>query len=376
MAEQRTLTIFVHRASECLTDHRSHGDGLICHSLLAGLARRGHKIYAFTNDDQVGNKVENLIVRGQAPRSPAHALANWELAWRANRWLKRIARHERIDLVWRMHPYGMGCPAVPAHGDRPLVVGPLFYAWPVASSAEALGRPRLGFGIAPLLRPLAERGWARTLKQASLVICATPAHAQATSALTGGQVVSIPVMVQPPVGLEDKPADPEQALRLLFVGNLEPKKNAQVFVETVALLERQNIAVQGAIVGEGSEDRALRDLAARLGVSIQFLGRLPNNEIYGVMAQFDMLLSASVSEPYGRSIVEAMSVGTPALCHRSGGPADIIDDGADGLLSSVLSAEAYAKLLAPPRSRSTAPRTFVTLGTAEISRLAKRHGAR
>jgi glycosyltransferase involved in cell wall biosynthesis len=37
-----------------------------------------------------------------------------------------------------------------------------------------------------------------------------------------------------------------------------------------------------------------------------------------------------------------MSVGTPCVCHRSGGPADFIGDGEDGLLVDRLEAASYA----------------------------------
>ena len=49
-----------------------------------------------------------------------------------------------------------------------------------------------------------------------------------------------------------------------------------------------------------------------------------------------------------------MSVGTPVVCHRSGGPADYINDNKDGLLVETLTADAYAAriqaVLAEPRA--------------------------
>ena len=59
----KPLTIFVHRASECLTDHESHGDGLICFSLLSGLAERGHQIFAYTNTAPIRQCSPNLHVK-------------------------------------------------------------------------------------------------------------------------------------------------------------------------------------------------------------------------------------------------------------------------------------------------------------------------
>ncbi len=45
-----------------------------------------------------------------------------------------------------------------------------------------------------------------------------------------------------------------------------------------------------------------------------------------------LLVSTSEGEPYGRNVAEAMSVGTPVIAHASGGPADLIRSGEDGIL--------------------------------------------
>ena len=50
-----------------------------------------------------------------------------------------------------------------------------------------------------------------------------------------------------------------------------------------------------------------------------------------------------MGEPYGHSIVEAMSIGTPCICHDSGGPAEIIENEVDGLLVKELTAKAFAE---------------------------------
>ena len=125
------LSLFVHRASECLTDHEAHGEGLICFSLLKGLVDRGHRIFAYTNRVAVRDMPQGLIVRSGQHRVPANSLAPWEHTWRATRWLRQLIKEEPIDLVWHMNPAGGGgCPRPPQTFGKPLVVGPLYYGWP------------------------------------------------------------------------------------------------------------------------------------------------------------------------------------------------------------------------------------------------------
>lgn len=348
--KSRKLTIFVHRASECLTDHESHGDGLICFSLLNGLAERGHKIYAYANTAPIQTCSPNLHVRTGQHRIPMNSLAPWEQAWRAEQWRQELERTLKFDLVWRMHPYGGGCPTVPKTGGRPLVVGPLFYGWPEQPGGmPKSGRPRFGVGLQSLAGPIAERGWQQTLSAAALIFCATGPHAESVrQERPSAAVKELPVIVDPPPGAETRPAPGEtrgKRVTLLFVANLVENKNPMIFCKTVRLLRASGVDAAGILLGDGPERKALEAYCNQVGMknAVCFLGKVPNSEVYRRLAQVDYLVSASHGEPYGRGIAEAMSVGTPAVCHRSGGPADFIEDGGDGLLVPDLTAAAYAK---------------------------------
>jgi glycosyltransferase involved in cell wall biosynthesis len=50
------------------------------------------------------------------------------------------------------------------------------------------------------------------------------------------------------------------------------------------------------------------------------------------MQACDVLVHASDCEPFGMTVVEAMSLGKPVVAGASGGPREIITDGVDGLL--------------------------------------------
>ena len=346
----KPLSIFVHRASECLTDHESHGEGLICYSLLRGLADRGHQIFAYTNRAALREAVPGLHTRQHTHRIPANSLAPWEHAWYAQRWLKELSQDQTIDLVWHMNPSGGGgCPYPPHTFGKPLVIGPLYYGWPEMPGVRpATGQPRFGVGLQGLVGPLMERGWHRTLRAASLIFCATEPHTAVIQAQYPQAVVkTLPVIVTPPVGLDTGPRrgpEPGGPVTLLFVANLVPYKNPDVFIEMVALLRQGGVDAQGIILGDGPERENLQAQCTRLGMdrAICLVGKVPNAEVYRRVSEADFLVSLSQGEPYGRGITEAMSVGTPAVCHRSGGPTDFIKDGEDGLLVDELTADAYA----------------------------------
>jgi len=346
------LGIFVSYASGCLTDHMSHGDGLICFSILDGLARRGHEVFAYAQHADIRSSDPRLHVRVQLPKTPADSFAGWEHLWRAGRWLQQLVRTERIDVAWRMHPYGEACPGKPPTSGRPLVIGPLFRLWPAANGAsKPVFQHRFGFGIGKFLQPLARRGWDRALRSADLVLCATPNHArEMQSQYPQAKVIVTPVMIDPPSECEPRARWTGRGpLRLAFVANLNRVKNPRLFCEVVAELRRRGADVSGTVIGEGDERAALEELIAESGLAehIHLLGRVPNDEVFAHLRAAHLLLSASVGEPYGRGIAEAMAVGTPTVCHHSGGPAEFVSHEKDGLLVRELTAAAYADAIMP-----------------------------
>lgn len=346
----KNLSIFVQSASDCLTDYEPHGDGLICHSLLSGLARRNHQIFAYTKHAAISQQDEKLQVKiGGRHRVPFDSLGAYEHSIRADRWLQHLNDKMTIDLVWRMHPYEAGCPIPPQTLGKPLVVGPLFYSWPENEQMRA--KPRFGIGIEKFVRPLAIQGWNRTLQAADLIICAT--HRQAENIQNSypqAQVLCLPVIVDAPITNACLPKEYTRdtaAFDLVFVANLVPNKNPLILCEAVRILRDRGVNVKATFLGEGllrSELEAYR-ATHDLQNNIYLHGKVANHDVFNYLQTAHLLISTSDGEPYGRSIVEAMSVGTPCICHDSGGPAEIIEHKVDGLLVKELTASAFANAI-------------------------------
>lgn len=116
-----------------------------------------------------------------------------------------------------------------------------------------------------------------------------------------------------------------------FFGNLIERKRPLMFVEAIAQLQRLMARpVCGVIFGE-AEDPTIEDeihrRISRLGLceQVQLMGyRSPGAEW---IAACDVLAVPAVGEPLGRTLVEAMVVGTPVVATRSGGNTEAILDG-------------------------------------------------
>lgn len=115
---------------------------------------------------------------------------------------------------------------------------------------------------------------------------------------------------------------------------LAPWKGQHVVVESLqALPDVQCILVGSALFGEDAyRDRLLRQVAeAGLGGRVHFLGQ--RSDVPVLMQAVDMVIHPSVDpEPFGLTLVEAMSVGTPLIATDAGASAEILDRGAAGTL--------------------------------------------
>jgi L-malate glycosyltransferase len=100
---------------------------------------------------------------------------------------------------------------------------------------------------------------------------------------------------------------------------------------------------------------SLERLAHSLGVTrrVRFLGERP--DLWTVLPALDLLLVPSWEEPFGVSLIEAMSLGIPVVATQVGGPAEIVRNGQDGVLlpprQPHLWAEAIDRLLRKPDVR-------------------------
>ena len=132
-----------------------------------------------------------------------------------------------------------------------------------------------------------------------------------------GHVVVIPPGVEVP---PEPPIDHVRDIDVLYVGNLIARKGVDVLIEALRQLDGPTRAV---IAGDGDERDDLEALATRTGVSVEFLGSVPHDEVPQLMARAQVFTAPSRSEPLGQVAVEALAMGTPVVVTDVGGLATI-----------------------------------------------------
>ena len=119
---------------------------------------------------------------------------------------------------------------------------------------------------------------------------------------------------------------------VVYAGRLESEKGVQTLIDATAGLRRMFPEVRVVIVGHGTAGEDLRAQARRrrVGRAVTFTGWVPEEELRAIVSAADAVVVPSIYEPFGLVALEAMALGAPLVVARTGGLADLVDDGRTG----------------------------------------------
>jgi glycosyltransferase involved in cell wall biosynthesis len=120
---------------------------------------------------------------------------------------------------------------------------------------------------------------------------------------------------------------------IIYVGSLEERKGIKYLLKAFPIIKASVPGIKLLIVGKPlpGQNRYLNMLKrlAKDG-NIIFAGGRP--DVYDIISAGDILIAPSLSEPFGRVIVEAMACGKPVVATNVGGIPEIVEEGTTGLL--------------------------------------------
>lgn len=147
--------------------------------------------------------------------------------------------------------------------------------------------------------------------------------------------------------------DDERPL-LGIVGQITPWKGHDTAIRALSLVRERHAGARLAVVGEIKFSatatrldnraflRCLHELAGELDLSADVLFLGERRDIPRILRALDVLLVPSISEPFGRTVAEAMTMATPVVATTVGGPSELLQDGVSGLLAPPGDPEAWA----------------------------------
>lgn len=138
-------------------------------------------------------------------------------------------------------------------------------------------------------------------------------------------------VITPPSCLPDPPEATDPGAGLLSVGRLDGPKRIDLSIRAMSGIDDPSTRL--SVLGDGPEAAALRDLAAQ-DERIRFGGRVDDTELAEAYCDARAVLVTPEDEDFGYVAIEALQAGRPVITTTdSGGPAALVTDGVDGVVT-------------------------------------------
>jgi glycosyltransferase involved in cell wall biosynthesis len=126
---------------------------------------------------------------------------------------------------------------------------------------------------------------------------------------------------------------PRSAVRLLYVGQLTPRKGVTPFLRALAAwtANHPDVDVEFRIAGHGPERPALESIARPSNLTVEFLGDIAYHHLPRVYAESSILVLPTLEDEWAVVVNEALAAGLPVLGSRySAAVEELVRDGENG----------------------------------------------
>src|SRR5207244_6373069 len=118
-------------------------------------------------------------------------------------------------------------------------------------------------------------------------------------------------------------------VRLLYVGRISREKDLDVLADAYRRLRAEDLPVRLFVVGHGPYAEAFAESLPEAF----FTGYLTGKELATAYASADIFVFPSTTDTFGNVIIEAQASGVPVVVSDSGGPKELVEDKANGLIT-------------------------------------------
>ena len=339
-----------------LIDDRSHGSEYVWPvGLMRACVEAGDTEFVAISG-QIGS---GLTIPGVRTISLGFELSSRErvvgTAWFVAQYTKvalQVIRSWRPDVIHHLLPFRVGAtfnPIILGQRSATTVIGPVQASHRVFLGDEvgvSSGNYGTYAGLRPQKRPLSWQaaeifasrlsGW--TLKSATTVLAVNQAGRREVLQASGVKADILPFGVDTnrfaPAARTDAG---HRVTAFLVVSYLVARKRVSDVIKAFAIVVSRRRDVLLRIVGDGPAREELMALVRSLHLEdvCDFYGRVPHELIAEEYGRADVVVSASASETFGMSLLEAMASGIPVISAMNDGSIGIIEDGETGFLVSV-----------------------------------------
>jgi len=328
---KKNLTIFVPHCSDLLTDCIPHGDGLIAHGFISHLARRGHNLHVAVQKAHLREPLHPNVTTYEIPLKHSGRVAQrLEYMIRVRMLLKELSKKIDFDLIHQLNPVFAGMSLSLIGSEVPLVLGTYVARWP--QDLDSVSSKSWKDRAAARFRDTVDRLQQR---QADALLLATPAASNRLPNLAHlrDRIHYLPHGIDAEMfSPASEPDSAEGAARgqatpsILFFAHVLECKGIFTLIDAFPAIAREFPAVKLRIAGSGPDLAEVKTRVARLecAAQVEFLGRQERTDAPALYRNCSVYCLPSFGEPYGVTIIEAMSCGKPVVVTDAGGPPYIV----------------------------------------------------
>jgi glycosyltransferase involved in cell wall biosynthesis len=117
--------------------------------------------------------------------------------------------------------------------------------------------------------------------------------------------------------------------RVLYVGSLSENKGVGTLITAFAHMAKKRPDCKLTVIGDGALKKDLVRMVMDLNIcdKVELLGRMAHNDIFVYYKKAHIFVHPGIwHEPFGRTLLESMSVGLPCVVSNTGAPPEIIGD--------------------------------------------------
>jgi glycosyltransferase involved in cell wall biosynthesis len=118
--------------------------------------------------------------------------------------------------------------------------------------------------------------------------------------------------------------------RILCSSALTWHRGPDLLIEALVLLKDWGVHFEASFTGTGPLEMAMRARAMAAALPVQFLGRVPMNDLIQLYEGCSVFVAPGRQEPWGIRVNDALNAGAPTVVSRGMGAVKLIDDYAVG----------------------------------------------
>jgi len=232
----------------------------------------------------------------------------------------------------RPYDYCMAWSTVPAGGVA-LVLHRLmslpYVVW--VSGPDIPGFEKRYRYLYPFLSPLIRRVW----RNASCVVAKCADEIEMIKSLDKEVTISfIPNGVDLQAFQPKSEIPDEGPLKIVCVARLIERKGQHFLIKAVKRLIESGVNVVLNLIGTGDSQREYEIHARKSGIQdrVRFVGYVPREEIVSYYQAAHVFALPSYNEGMSLAVLEAMAAGLPVIVTRTGGTAELVEEGVNGFV--------------------------------------------